>query len=70
LAGKITLVKLALNAIGRALLKADHRRLSTNLTTLESSPAPSQTHTETVHLVQQKDGKPTPKQTTFPAQSS
>jgi hypothetical protein len=50
-AGKTAVVKLTLNAIGRALLKADHGRLSTNLTILESSPASSQTQTVTVQLV-------------------
>jgi hypothetical protein len=51
-AGKIAMVKLALNATGSALLKEGHGRLSTNLTILESSRA--QTHTETVDLVGQK----------------
>jgi hypothetical protein len=52
-AGTTTTAKLTLNALGRALLKADHGRLSTNLTIFESSPAPSQTHTKTVNPVQQ-----------------
>jgi hypothetical protein len=52
-AGETTLVKLTLNAIGRALLKVDHGRLNCTLTILESSPAFSPTHTETVQLVQQ-----------------
>lgn len=56
-AGKTTLVKLALNATGRTLLEADHGRLSADLTILESSPASSQTHTETVQLVQQRAAK-------------
>jgi hypothetical protein len=53
-AGKTARVRLTLNATGRALLKADHGRLSTNLTILQSSPASSHTHTYTVQLVQQK----------------
>jgi hypothetical protein len=53
-AGKTTTVELALNAAGRALLGADHGRLSASLTVLRSSPAPSQTHTESVQLVQEK----------------
>jgi len=55
--GKTTLVKLTLNATGRALLKRDHGRLSTTLTILESSPGPSRTHSETVDLVRQKAAK-------------
>jgi hypothetical protein len=60
-AGKTAMVKLILNATGRALLKADHGRLSSNLTILESVSAHSQTHTETVQLVQKitKAKKPT-----------
>jgi hypothetical protein len=45
-----TLVLLTLDAAGRVLLKADHGRLSTNLTILGSS----QTHTEIVRLVREK----------------
>lgn len=51
-AGKATTIELELNATGRALLKADHGRLSASLTILKSSPAPSQTHIESVRLVQ------------------
>jgi hypothetical protein len=47
-------VRLMLNASGRVLLSADRGRLSASLTVLKSSPVPSQTHTEKVHLVQQK----------------
>jgi len=47
-------VKLALNASGRALLSADHGRLGASLAILSSSPAPSQTHTYGVHLVQRR----------------
>ncbi len=53
-AGKTVTIELKLNTPGRALLGADHGRLSASLTLLKSSPAPSQTHTESVHLVQQK----------------
>ncbi len=53
-AGKTATVKLTLNGTGRALLSADHGRLSASLTVLKSSPAPSQAHTETLHLVQRK----------------
>jgi hypothetical protein len=56
-ASTTAMVKLTLNAIGRALLKVDHGRLSSILTILESSPASSQTHTATVQLVQQKAAK-------------
>jgi hypothetical protein len=47
-------VKVKLNIAGRALLSIDHGRLSASLTILESSPSPSQTHTENVQLVRQK----------------
>jgi hypothetical protein len=53
-ADSTTAVALKLNAVGRALLSADHGRLYADLTILKSSPAPSQVHTETVHLGQQK----------------
>jgi PKD domain len=49
-----TTIKLTLSATGKALLGADHGRLSASLTILKSSPVPSQTHTDSVHLVQQK----------------
>jgi hypothetical protein len=49
-----TSIKLTLNAAGKALLGADHGRLGATLSILKSSPAPSQTHTDSVHLVQQK----------------
>jgi len=51
---EITTIKLTLNAAGKALLSADHGRLGATLTILKSSPTPSQTHTDNVHLVQQK----------------
>ncbi len=52
--GKTATIELDLNAAGRALLGADHGRLSASLTILKSSPAPSQTHAENVRLVQKK----------------
>jgi hypothetical protein len=53
-AGKPATIELELNADGRTLLNLDHGRLSASLTLLKSSPAPSQTHIESVRLVQQK----------------
>jgi hypothetical protein len=52
--GKTATVELTLNRTSRALLGIDHGRMSASLTILKSSPAPSQTHAENVHLVQQK----------------
>ena len=54
LTGRTVNVELRLDAAGRALLGADHGRLSATLTVLKSSPAPSQTHSENVRLVQWK----------------
>jgi hypothetical protein len=51
--GKTTAVALKLTAAGSALLSADHGRLDADLTISKYSPSRSQTHTETVHLVQQ-----------------
>jgi hypothetical protein len=53
-AGTTVTIKLKLNAAGKTLLSADHGRLGATLSILKSSPAPSQTHTDSVHLVQQK----------------
>ncbi len=53
-ADKTATMKLTLNALGRALLSADHGRLSATLTVLKFLPVPSQTHTENVHLVREK----------------
>jgi hypothetical protein len=53
-AGKEAGVELKLDAAARALLHADHGRLKASLAIRRSSPAPSQTHTETVHLLAQK----------------
>jgi hypothetical protein len=50
--GKTVTTKLKLNGTGRVLLSADHERLSATLTILKSSPAPAQTHTDSVHLTQ------------------
>lgn len=58
-AGKTTTVELKLNGTGRSLLVAAHGRLSATLTTLKFFPAPSQTHTAHVQLVQQKVGRKT-----------
>ena len=49
--GKSTTIKLKLTGTGRALLSAAHGHLSATLTILKSSPAPSQTHTDAIHLV-------------------
>ncbi len=56
-AGKSETVKLTLNGTGRALLNAAHGRLSATLAILKSSPSPSKTQTENVHLAQQKAKK-------------
>jgi hypothetical protein len=56
-AGKTATISLKLNGAGRALLSADHGRLNATLTILKSSPAPVQTHTGNVRLVQQKAAK-------------
>jgi len=52
-AGKAATIELKPSAAGRALLRATHGRLIARLTVLKSSPVPSQTHTESVRLVQQ-----------------
>jgi hypothetical protein len=56
-AGKTATIKVELNAAGKALLSADHGHLRATLSILKSSPIPSQTHTDSVHLVQQKEMK-------------
>ena len=53
-ADKTATMRLTLNAFGRALLGADHGRLSASLTVVKSSPVPSQTYTDKVHLVREK----------------
>ena len=55
--GKTTTIKLKLNATGHAQFNATHGRLAATLTIIKSSPAPSQTQTKNVHLVQQKAAK-------------
>jgi hypothetical protein len=54
---KAKTIKLTLNAVGRALLSAGHGRLTATLSIVKSSPSPSQTHTDSVNLVQQKTRK-------------
>jgi hypothetical protein len=49
-AGKVAAVKLALNASGRALLRAGHGHLSASLVVLKSTPAPTQARTAQVRL--------------------
>jgi hypothetical protein len=51
LPGKTATIRLRLDSAGRALLGADHGRLSASLTVLKFSPSPSQTHDENVQLV-------------------
>jgi hypothetical protein len=53
-ASKTATIKIALNAIGRALLSAAHGHLSARLTILKSSPSPAATQTANVHLALQK----------------
>jgi 5-hydroxyisourate hydrolase-like protein (transthyretin family) len=54
-AGKTAMVKLTLSATGRALLSADHGRLdAASLTIAELEPAPGQTQTKRVRLIEQK----------------
>jgi hypothetical protein len=53
-AGATAIVKLALNAHGRALLKADNNRMGATLTISKSSPAPAQTRSQKVRLIQQR----------------
>jgi hypothetical protein len=49
-----TMVKVNLDAAGRALLKADHGRCGASLALLELAPGPQNTQTKTVQLAQQK----------------
>ncbi len=54
-AGKVAATKLSLNAVGRALLSADHGRLNTaSLTIAELKPAAGQTQTKRVRLIEQR----------------
>ena len=43
-------IKLALDAVGRALLSAGHGRLNATLTIVKASPAPAQTSVDHIHL--------------------
>jgi hypothetical protein len=52
--GKTTATKVKLNPAGRALLGADHGRLTVKLTIFKSSPGPAQTRIENVRLVRRK----------------
>jgi hypothetical protein len=52
--GATVTVDVTLDAAGRALLSAHHRRLNSTLTIVKSTPAPAGTRTDTVQLVQQK----------------
>lgn len=49
-AGKVAAVKLALNASGRALLRAGHGHLTASLVVLKSAPTPTQARTAKVRL--------------------
>ncbi|HTU79017.1 MAG TPA: IPT/TIG domain-containing protein [Solirubrobacteraceae bacterium] len=57
-AGKTLLVKIKLNATGRALLAAGHGRMSASLLVLKSSPTPRQAHTASVRLTRQPGHRP------------
>ena len=48
------IVNLKLDAAGRVLLKTHRGHLTASLTIFKSSPAPPQTHTESVQLAQPK----------------
>jgi hypothetical protein len=50
-------VKIKLNAAGRAMLSADHGRLSASLALLELAPSPENAQIKAVHLVQRKTTK-------------
>lgn len=56
-AGKSGIIRVKLNATGRALLSAAHGRLSATLTIYTSSVTPATTQAKSVHLVQQKQIK-------------
>jgi hypothetical protein len=55
--GQTEAIELTLNGTGRGLLSAAHGQLGATLTILKSSPSPSKTRTENVHLVPQKAKK-------------
>jgi len=56
--GRTLTVKVKLNAVGRALLAADHGRLNASLLIVKISPAPSLARTASVRLRQQQSPKP------------
>ncbi len=53
-AGRVAAVKLALNASGRALLRAGHGHLAASLVVLKSAPAPTQARTAKVRLTRRR----------------
>jgi hypothetical protein len=55
--GQTEAIKLTLNGTGRDLLSAAHGQLGATLTIFKSSPSPSKTQTENVHLVLKKAKK-------------
>jgi len=55
--GTTAATNLILNSTGKALLKAAHGHLSATLMILKSSPSPTTTQTESVHLAQKKATK-------------
>jgi hypothetical protein len=55
--GETATIKVTLNGTGRALLSAAHGHLSATLTILKTSPSPSKTQAQSVHLAQQKAKK-------------
>ncbi len=59
-AGDTATINLTLNKTGRALLSAAHGRLSATLTILKTSPVPSTTQTQDVHLEQRKAARRPP----------
>jgi hypothetical protein len=57
-AGKVASVKLALNASGRALLRAGHGHLTASLVVLKSAPTPTQARTAKVRLTRRASKPP------------
>jgi hypothetical protein len=53
-AGKVAAVKLALNAYGRALLRAGHGHLTANLLVAKSAPTPAQARSAKVRLTRRR----------------
>jgi len=58
--GKVTAIKLKLDAAAWAALKADHGRLNATMTVLKVSPAPVQTFAQKVQLVRTQPAKRRP----------